>query len=84
MLLPARMTQRGGICSDSQRITYTAAAGGSAETPVHARCYPTESEGGKAEAASSHPGTRKKLGKLVIKLPSPHSDEREASPPPSL
>lgn len=28
MLLPAQMTQRGGICSDSQRITYTPAEGG--------------------------------------------------------
>lgn len=34
MLLPAQMTQGGGICSDSQRITYTP-EGGSGQTLVH-------------------------------------------------
>lgn len=62
MLLPARMTQRGGICSDSQRITYTAAAGGSAETPVHARCYPTESEGVEGRGCLLAPRDTQKAG----------------------
>lgn len=57
MLLPARMTQRGGICSDSQRITYTAAAGGSAETPVHARRHPTESQGRRERRPQAPPRT---------------------------
>lgn len=35
MLLPAQMTQGGGICSDSQWITYTP-EGGSGQTLVHA------------------------------------------------
>lgn len=64
MLLPAQMTQRGGICSDSQRITYTPAEGGregrSRETPVHASHHRMDTpgnrergEGGEAAPASS-------------------------------
>lgn len=46
MLLPAQMTQRGGICSDSQRITYTPAEGGRrAETLVHASQHRMDAPG---------------------------------------
>lgn len=107
MLLPAQMTQRGGICSDSQRITYTPAAGrergdtGPCELPPpHGRAG--REGGGWAAACGRWPlgkwdrrrqprgrtgpctsPCKKRLGKLVIKVPSPRKKKRKErlSPP---
>lgn len=109
MLLPAQMTQRGGICSDSQRITYTPAAGrergdtGPCELPPpHGRAG--REGGGWAPACGRWPlgkwdrrrqprgrtgpctsPCKKRLGKLVIKVPSPRKKKgKRGFPPQSL
>lgn len=97
MLLPAQMTQRGGICSDSRRITYTPAVGRERRGTGPRKLLPRggegrRGEGGTAAGTRSHPGKsgttpqprtspRKKMGKTVIKLPSPpERKERLFSP----
>lgn len=95
MLLPAQMTQRGGICSDSQRITYTPAAGGrqSPDTgpckpPPHGRAgNPGKRRGeGRLPRPRAGPGTsRVKSGeRLVPEPPSTRRKEGEVPTPHSL
>lgn len=67
MFLPPQMTQRGGICSDSPRITYTPAAGGSADTPLRANPPPSRSR-------------REREGKPGLPPPHPWQPGRAAPP----
>lgn len=50
MLLPAQMTQRGGTCGDSQRITYTPAAGRARGDTAPCELLLTEAPGERGEA----------------------------------
>lgn len=82
MLLPAQMTQGGGICSDSQRITYTPAVGRErgdtgpyrltppAWTRWEEKRLPAPGKEGRTPQPRMQAGLctspRRKLGKLVI------------------